>query len=323
MSGQNRENQGIEAPGPIDRLLDRDRDDKADVLEGGADRDAVRGRTDMIGQGDQVDLGAGRAGGALHDRLDTDRTTQTRMATGGREAEMLETREGEIRVPVAEERLAVGKREVELGEVEIRRTVTSEQVSVPVELRHEEVRVEEVDIADRPLRAGEDVFQEGTIRVAVRGEEAVVAKEAVVTGEVVINKEMETEQQTITDTVRREHVDVERHFQQVRANFQQEFDTRRTSANDEWSRSRTFEQAEPNYRAGFTAGHDLRYQDRQFEDIEPDLRREYETSASSTTGGTRSGSSSTTTTGSGGSDTWERLREEIRSGFHAARGRMS
>jgi uncharacterized protein (TIGR02271 family) len=277
MSGQNREH-GVEAPGPIDRMLDRDRDDKADILEGGAER------ADM---------------------------TTTRQA---RSADMLETREGEIRVPVAEERLAVGKREVELGEVEIHRTVTQEQVSVPVELRHEEVRVEEVDIADRPLRAGEDVFQEGTIRVAVRGEEAVVAKEAVVTGEVVINKEQLVEQQTITDTVRREHVDVERHFQEARAGFQQEFETRRTGAADEWSRSRTFEQAEPNYRAGFTAGHDLRYQGRQFEEIEPDLRREYETSASGTTGGTRAGTA-------GGGDTWERLREEIRSGFNRARSR--
>ena len=41
--------------------------------------------------------------------------------------------EGEIRVPVAEERLAVGKREAELGEVDVRKIVTEEQQSAPVQ----------------------------------------------------------------------------------------------------------------------------------------------------------------------------------------------
>ena len=39
----NDETRGVVAPGPIDRLLDRDRDEKADILEGGADRTAARG----------------------------------------------------------------------------------------------------------------------------------------------------------------------------------------------------------------------------------------------------------------------------------------
>jgi len=275
MSGRNRqgdndETRGVEAPGAIDRLLDRDRDDRADILEGGADRTTTRGARSQ--------------------------------------GEMVTNEEGEIRVPVVEERLAVGKREVELGEVEVRKTVETEEQTVPITLTHEEVIINEVRVDERPA-TGADLFEEATIRVRLRGEEAVVAKEAVVTGEVVINKEAMTEQQTITDTVRREHVDVERHFQEARSSFQQDFQTRAAGT------GRTFEQAEPNYRAGFTAGHDLRYQGRQFEEIEPDLRREYETSASSTTGGTRSGST--------GGDTWDRLRDEIRTGFHSARNRMS
>jgi len=72
--------------------------------------------------------------------------------------------------------------------------------------------------------------------------------------------------------------------------------------------NRTFAQAEPNYRAGFTAAHDERYSGRQFEDAEPELRREYETRSTGTTG---------RTTGSG--DNWEHLREEIRSGWNRAR----
>ena len=124
--------------------------------------------------------------------------------------------EGEMRIAVAEERLSVGKREVELGAVEIRKTVTEDEQSASVTLRRDEVHVEERDVADRPLRADEDAFREGTLRVQLRGEEAVVAKEAVVTGEVVIDKETVAEERTISDTVRKEHVDVEQNLRQTR-----------------------------------------------------------------------------------------------------------
>ena len=112
-------------------------------------------------------------------------------------------------MPVAEERLTVGTRAVELGAIEIRKTVAEEQVSVPVTLRREEVTVREIDAGARPLRAGEDAFKEGTLTIALRGEKAVVAKQAIVTGEVVIDREQLTEERTVTDTVRKERVEVE------------------------------------------------------------------------------------------------------------------
>ena len=115
-----------------------------------------------------------------------------------------------IRLPLAEERLEVGKRQVELGAVEIRKQVDTEQVSVPVELTHEEVRVEKVYVPDRPVAATDGTaFRAGTLRMPLRGEEAVVRKEAVVTGEVTIEKESLAERETISDTVRREQASVE------------------------------------------------------------------------------------------------------------------
>jgi uncharacterized protein (TIGR02271 family) len=116
-----------------------------------------------------------------------------------------------MKVPVYEEQLNVEKRQSQLGEVQIHKTVNQEQVNVPVELRREEVSVDQRDVNNRPLEAGEaaQAFQEGTIRVPVRGEEAVVNKQAVVTGEVNINKNVTAEQQTISDTVRREQVNVD------------------------------------------------------------------------------------------------------------------
>ncbi len=124
----------------------------------------------------------------------------TRGAAGAQDA---------LVVPVAEERLKVAKRPAALGEVHLRKTVTAEQQTVPVELAREEVRVRERDVDDRPLRPGEAAFRGGTIRVPVRGEEAVVSKEAVVTGEVVLEKELVTERQQLADTVRKERVVVD------------------------------------------------------------------------------------------------------------------
>jgi uncharacterized protein (TIGR02271 family) len=221
--------------------------------------------------------------------------------------------EGQLRVPVAEERLTVGTREVELGQVELRKTVTAEEQTVAVNLRREEVRVEEVNIADRPLYEGETAFEEGVIRIAVHAEEPVVAKETVVTGEVVVEKAAVVEERQITETVRRTAVDVDRHFAEARAGLEQTFAARQATATDEWGRGRTFAHAEPNYRAGFTAAHDARYQGREFEEIEPQLRSEYETSALGTVSGDRDIA--------GNGDVWSKLREEIREGWQAARRR--
>jgi uncharacterized protein (TIGR02271 family) len=206
---------------------------------------------------------------------------------------------GEIRVPVVEERLDVQKRQGQMGEVGIRKTVETEQVDVPVELRHEEVSVNRVDVPDRPVAAGDlpNAFEEGTIRVPVRGEEAIVTKEAVVTGEVVVNREVETERQTISDTVRKQRVDLDENWNRDRSGFEEHFGSRRSGMGTA-SDTRTFADAEPNYRRGYDAAHDERYAGRTFSDVEPDLRRSH-------TGG----------------DSWEHLREEIREGFD--RGRRS
>jgi uncharacterized protein (TIGR02271 family) len=233
--------------------------------------------------------------------------TGTNIATGATE--------GEVRVPVVEEQLQVGKREVDLGEVEIRRRVVEEEQSVPVTLRREEVQVEQVGTPARPLQPGEDAFQEGTIRVPVRGEEAVVAKEAVVTGEVAVDKNVTTDQRQVSDTVRHTEVDFDENYDRARTGFEQDFTTRASSATDDWSRNRTFEHAEPNYRAGYMAGTDKRYAGRQFEDIEPDLRRDYESGTWGASGKTTRGTRTT------GTDSWERLREEVRHGFQTARNR--
>jgi uncharacterized protein (TIGR02271 family) len=156
-------------------------------------------------EGDRVSLT--RQVGASPDRARGAAAAGTAGAARGQVVEA----EGQVRVPVREERLEVDKRPTELGAVEVRTTVEAEQQTVPVEVTREEVHVEQRDVADRPATEAETAgaFREGTIRVPVRGEEAVARKETVVTGEVVIDKERTTETQEVAETVRRERVDVD------------------------------------------------------------------------------------------------------------------
>jgi len=235
------------------------------------------------------------------ERMDNDRLYIGDQGRQYFETDVRAATEGEIRVPVREERLNVEKRQGEMGSVDIRKDVETEQVNIPVELRHEEVTVNRVDVRDRPVAAGEmaGAFEEGTIRVPVRGEEAVVSKEAIVTGEVVVDRDVKTERQTISDTVRKERVDVDENYQRDRSWFEEHFGKRKSAlgANAD---TRTFADAEPHYRRGYAAAHDERYAGRDFADVEPELRRAH-------------------TSG----ESWEHLREEIREGFDRGRGQRT
>ena len=143
---------------------------------------------------DAITVKERRYGYATIDRIEGDRIYLAAPAGGaggaaGTARDEVVAAEGEVRVPVREERLEVEKRPVELGAVEVRKTVETEQQTVPVELEREEVHVERRDVADRPATEADlsGAFQEGTVRVPVRGEEAVARKEAVVTGEVAVS----------------------------------------------------------------------------------------------------------------------------------------
>jgi uncharacterized protein (TIGR02271 family) len=118
------------------------------------------------------------------------------------------TDRGEEVIPVAEERLRVGKRDVSHGRVRIRAYVVETPVEEQVTLREERVAVERRP-ADRALSDAEQAFQERTIEAEERGEEAVVSKEARVTEEVVVRKEAEQRTETVSDTVRQTEVEVE------------------------------------------------------------------------------------------------------------------
>jgi len=118
---------------------------------------------------------------------------------------------GELRVPIVEEEVRIGKRAVEGGGVRISQSVQETPVNEQVTLRDETVRVERKPV-DRELSTAEvdAAFRDGdVIEVRERDEEAVVDKQARVVEEVVIRKDAQERTETVQDTVRRTDVNVE------------------------------------------------------------------------------------------------------------------
>ena len=112
-------------------------------------------------------------------------------------------------IPVAEERLTVGKREVNHGRVRVRSYVVETPVEEQVSLREEHVDVQRRAV-DRPVTtADEALFAERTIEATESAEEAVVAKTARVVEEIAVRKTADERVETVKDTVRHTEVEVD------------------------------------------------------------------------------------------------------------------
>lgn len=133
---------------------------------------------------------------------DNDTTLNAHATTGST------TDRDTIRVPVVEEEINVQKNMRQAGEVQVHKDVVTEQVNVPVEVSREEVVVTRHAV-DRDLAPGETTLGDDVVRVPVMAENVEVNKTAHVVEEIEINKQRVTEQQNVTDTVRKEVVDVD------------------------------------------------------------------------------------------------------------------
>lgn len=120
----------------------------------------------------------------------------------------------EEHIPIVEEELRIGKREVERGGARVRSYVREVPVHEQVTLREEHVSVER-----RPVQQGqaqsiaggrpEDLLQDRVIEMRETAEEAVIQKVASVREEVVVRKTAEEHVEQINETVRHTEVDVE------------------------------------------------------------------------------------------------------------------
>lgn len=194
-------------------------------------------------------------------------------------------REGHTTLPVSEEELRVGKREVETGGVRVHTRVEEQPVEQDINLRQERVHVERHPV-DRPVDTGDmDAFQEGTIEVTGRSEEAVVDKQARIVEEIEVSKDVEDHTETIHDSLRHTEVDVEEIGPQGRSGmgstqmgglddyddfFRQHYNTNYGTA------SYTYDQYRPYYQYGWQLGSDDRYRNRRWDEIEMDARRDWE-----------------------------------------------
>lgn len=112
-------------------------------------------------------------------------------------------------IPIVEERLVVGKREVDRGGVRVRSYVVETPVSEQVSLREENVSIERRPV-DRALTGAEDAFRDRSIEMTETSEEAVVGKQAYVKEELTIKKDVSQRTEEVNDTVRHTEVEVER-----------------------------------------------------------------------------------------------------------------
>jgi uncharacterized protein (TIGR02271 family) len=191
------------------------------------------------------------------------------------------TDEGEVTIPVVEEELTVGKREVERDRIRVHTYVEEQPVAEDVRLREDRVTVERHPVNRPATEADLDTFREETMEFTETAEEAVVSRRARVVEEVTVQRDVAEHTETVHDTVRRTHVDVDheavpsvtnrRAFETYDADFRQHYNTTFASS------GATYNDYEPAYRYGYTLGHDERYRGRDWAAVEADARRDWET----------------------------------------------
>lgn len=113
-------------------------------------------------------------------------------------------------IPVIQEELEVGKRQVDLSSVRVVSRIVETPVSESVTLREQHATIERRPV-DRPASTADLAGTKGhSIEVRQAAEKAVVSKTARVVEEVVVGKEATTRTEQIADTVRSTVVDVEK-----------------------------------------------------------------------------------------------------------------
>ena len=112
-------------------------------------------------------------------------------------------------IPVIEENVEIGKREVETGGARISSRIVEEEVEENITLREEHINVERTPVNRPATNADINAFREGEIELTEHAEVPVVNKEARVVEEVTLDKEVTERDEVIRDTVRKTEVDVE------------------------------------------------------------------------------------------------------------------
>lgn len=178
--------------------------DEAGALD--MDEQAYRYDTGVPGQAELSEQQAGAA-----ERAGVSEPIGTRGPVGvtGKEKTMAEAASGENAIPIIEEQLNVGKREVETGRVQLRSKIIEQPVEEHLRLREEHVHVERHAVNRPASEADLAGFKEGEIEIVEHAEVPVVNKEARVVEEVQIEKEIGEREEIVREKLRKTQVNVE------------------------------------------------------------------------------------------------------------------
>ena len=197
-------------------------------------------------------------------------------------------------IPLVEEQLKLGKREVQRGGVRVYSRIVETPVNETIGLREEHVHVERRPV-DQPIGQGDTTaFQEQTIELRETAEEAVVEKSARVIEEVVIGKDVHQRQQQVSDTLRHTEVEIE----QLGAGEASDEAAYRTHFNSNFASSgAAYDEYAPAYSYGSSMARDAKYHGRAWDEVEPDMKSGWETRSK------------------GGASTWEKMKAAVRHGW--------
>ncbi len=109
-------------------------------------------------------------------------------------------------IRLMQEHLRVSKEKIEAGEVIIKKRVVQERESVDVPIMHEELTIERYPVSG--VVTASDKFGEATYTFPLTEEQVRVTKVPVVTEEVRVSRRDVTGEKHVSDTVRREELDV-------------------------------------------------------------------------------------------------------------------
>ncbi|WP_323141757.1 DUF2382 domain-containing protein [Massilia phyllosphaerae] len=205
-------------------------------------------------------------------------------------------------IPVVQEELKVGKREVQRGGVRVFSRVVETPVDQTIGLREEHVNVERRPV-DQPISSADAAFKEQSIELRETAEEAVVQKSARVVEEVLVGKEVSQRQEQIHDTVRHTEVQVENLAGDTtmgasRASGLGSDDAWRKDWDSNYSSlGGSYDDYAPAYRYGNEMRSSSQYKDRDWSDVESDLRSNWESR------------------NAGGPSTWEKFKAAVRHGW--------
>jgi uncharacterized protein (TIGR02271 family) len=132
-------------------------------------------------------------------------STAEKLASGSHMAGAHMTEEARLRLH--EEQLAISKREVGAGEVDIHKRVQQEVVQQTIPVRREEVTVERHALHGAAEPGARIATQDEVVRVPLFREEVITEKRIVPTEEVVVRKQEFVDQQTVGATLRSEYVE--------------------------------------------------------------------------------------------------------------------